>query len=360
MRSNLLIYGVTGYLGGLISRLAAAAGLPHVAAGRDLERVVAQADRLMLPSRAFSLSDPAKVNRGLGDAAVVLNAAGPFAETALPLAEACLRAGVHYLDLADGVVEVEALRQLDARAREAGVMLMPGVGLAMVPTDALAARLRRRLPTAVRLRLVCEAVGATSRGSLTALLAGLDREGYRRRQGELVPALAGDAALAIDLGGGPRRAVTDPWRGDLVTAYWSSVFSDIDIYAVHPTARRWLIAAARPGTVRRLLGGGAALGLVRQVARWLPHGPGEAALAAGATRLWAQAEDAGGNRVAASLRGPHAHLFTARTALWVAQRVLAGRLRVGFQTPATAYGPDLLDRLVDEIEGVELGSDRGL
>ena len=69
MRSNLLIYGVTGYVGGLISRVAAAAGLPHLAAGRDLERVTGHADPLMLPARTFSLSDPVKVGRALGDVA---------------------------------------------------------------------------------------------------------------------------------------------------------------------------------------------------------------------------------------------------------------------------------------------------
>jgi short subunit dehydrogenase-like uncharacterized protein len=354
MRSNLLIYGVTGYLGGLISRLAAAAGLPHVAAGRDLERVQAHADRLLLPARAFSLTDPAKVERGLAGAAVVLNAAAPFAETALPLAEACLRGGVHYLDLADAFDDLEAMRQLDARGREAGVMLLPGAGFAVVPTDALAARLRRRLPSAVRLRVACEAAGALSRGALAELLDRSHRQGRRRRQGELVDAWAGEDVRRVDLGAGPRLAVTDAWRGDLVSAYWSAVFSDIDTYAVHPPALRRLIAAARPGTAWRLLGGGAALALLRRVVRWLPPGPDEAALAAGATRIWAEAEDAHGNRVEARLRGPHCYLFTARAALWIAQRVLAGRLRVGFQTPATAYGPDLLDRLVEEIEDVAL------
>lgn len=355
MRSNLLIYGVTGYTGGLISRLAAAAGLPHVAAGRDLEAVAAHADPLLLPARTFSLSDPAKVARGLGDVAVVLNAAGPFAETGVPLAEACLRAGVHYLDVAGEAAELEALRRFDARAREAGVMLMPGVGFGILPTDALAARLRRRLPQAVRLRLAIEAVGGASRGTLETLFRDLRRGcGMRRRGGELAPALPGEAQMVVDFGGGPRVAISNPWRGDLASAWWSSVYPDVEVYTVYPAALRWLLRSRLAAPVRALAASPAGQAAVRQLIARRPAGPDERALAGGLTRIWAQAEDDTGSRVAALLRGPQAHLFTARTALWVAQRVLAGRLRVGFQTPVTAYGPDLVDRLLEDVEGLEV------
>jgi short subunit dehydrogenase-like uncharacterized protein len=359
MRSNLLVYGVTGYVGGLVSRAAAAAGLPHLAAGRDLERVIAHADPLLLPARTFSLSDPAKVGRALGDVAVVLNAAAPFAETAPPLAEACLRAGAHYLDLADGVPELEAIRRLDARAREAGIMLLPGVGVGVLPTDALAARLKRRLPSAVRLRLALETVGGMSRGSSRTLFRDLRHGvGVKRRGGELVPVRAGEERLVLDLGGGRRVAVTDPWRGDLASAWWSSVYPEIDVYAVHPawlrwlSSPRWLLPSALASPARALLATRAGQALVRRAIALRPAGPGEPEIAAGLTRIWAQAEDAAGQRVTARLRGPERHLFAARTALWAAQRVLAGRLRVGFQTPTTAYGPDLIDRLVEEVDGV--------
>lgn len=357
MRSNLLVYGVTGYTGGLISRLAAAAGLPHVAAGRDLELVAEHADPLMLPARAFSLGDPAKVGRALGDVAVVLNAAGPFAETGPPLADACLRSGVHYLDLAGEAAEIEAIRRLDARAREAGVMLMPGVGLAILPTDALAARLRRRLPSAIRLRLAVETVGRSSRGTLRTLLRDLrGGAGVKRRGGELVPARLGEEVRVIDLGGGPRVATTEPWRADPVSAWWSSVYPDIDVFAVHPAWRRWLLRALAARPVRAFLGTRAGEAAASRAIAFRPAGPSELELASGRTHIWAQAEDAAGQRVTARLHGPGPYELTARTALWVAQRVLAGRLRVGFQTPVTAYGPDLVDRLADEIEGVTLES----
>jgi short subunit dehydrogenase-like uncharacterized protein len=354
MRSDLLIYGVTGYTGALISRLAAAGGLPHVAAGRDLERVAAHADRLMVPARAFSLVHPAKIDRALEGIAVVLNAAGPFSETAMPLAEACLRGGVHYLDLAAGAPEIEAMQRLDARGREAGVMMMPGVGFGIVPTDALAARLRRRLPAAVRLRLVSEVVGRRSRGAVLALIRESCLPGVRRRGGDLVPAWAAEETVRIDLGGGPRWAVTAPWRGEPVTAWWSGVYPDIDTYTVLPAPLRWLLRSGRLPLARAIAGSGAAQAVLGWLAGRLPEGPNESQLGAGLTRVWAQAEDAAGGRATARLRGPDVYLFTARVALWVARRALTGRVRVGFQTPATAFGPDLLDRLAEQIEGLEI------
>lgn len=194
-----------------------------------------------------------------------------------------------------------------------------------------------------------------SRGSLRTAFRDLRRgDGVKRCGGELVPARPGEERLVLDLGGGRRAAVTDPWRGDLASAWWSSVYPEIDVYTVYPAMRRWLLRSALASPARALLASRAGQALVRQAIAHRPAGPGERELASGLTRIWAQAEDAAGHRATARLRGPEVHLFTARTALWVAQRVLAGRLRVGFQTPATAYGPDLVDRLVEEVEGVSV------
>ncbi|MDP9120915.1 MAG: saccharopine dehydrogenase NADP-binding domain-containing protein [Acidobacteriota bacterium] len=354
MKSSLLIYGVTGYTGGLISRLAAREGMVHIAAGRDTEKLAAHADPLLVPSRRFALDDAAKLARGLSDVTVVLNCAGPFGETGPPLAEACLETGTHYLDLAGEVPEFEAMLALDARARRGGSMLMPGVGFGVVPTDALSARLKRRMPSATRLRLAFEAVGGVSQGTLLTLLRDLDRPGGRRREGEMVAASTGEEVVRIDLGGGARLAVTNPWRGDLVTAFWSSVFLDIDTYTVYPAGVRYLMRSALG---KRLLTRPAMLRLLGRLVRRLPAGPDERALDKGLTRIWAEVEDPAGQRLAATMKGPDAYLFTARTALWVARKVLAGRAPVGFQTPVSAYGPDLIDRLCDEIPGLEIVTD---
>jgi short subunit dehydrogenase-like uncharacterized protein len=88
-------------------------------------------------------------------------------------------------------------------------------------------------------------------------------------------------------------------------------------------------------------------GLERLIAR-LPAGPDAGQLATGSTLnvAWAEAPD--GRGAAARLRGPHPYVLTSRAALAVVERVLAGEAPAGFQTPSTAFGPDL----VLAIEGV--------
>jgi short subunit dehydrogenase-like uncharacterized protein len=62
------------------------------------------------------------------DVAVVLCAAGPFSTTSRPVADACLRSRVHYLDITGEIDVFEALAARDAEAKARGIMLLPGVG----------------------------------------------------------------------------------------------------------------------------------------------------------------------------------------------------------------------------------------
>src|SRR3954463_9446409 len=162
--SELLVYGANGYTGELIARRGVERGLRPVLAGRRAEALASLAAELGLEARTFSLEDPAAVDQGIAGAKVVLNCAGPFARTAEPLAGGCLRARAHYLDITGEVAVFAALAARDAEARAAGVMLLPGAGFDVVPTDCLAAHLHRRLPTAQALRLAFRPSGGLSRG----------------------------------------------------------------------------------------------------------------------------------------------------------------------------------------------------
>ena len=141
-----LIYGATGYTGGLAARLAASRGQKPILAGRSQAPVRALAESLGLEHRTFGLEDPAALDRGLEGMEVVLHCAGPFSRTSRPMVEACLRTGTHYLDITGEALVFEALHARDAEARAAKVMLLPGAGFDVVPSDCLAAHLKRRLP----------------------------------------------------------------------------------------------------------------------------------------------------------------------------------------------------------------------
>ena len=80
-----------------------------------------------------------------------------------------------------------------------------------------------------------------------------------------------------------------------------------------------------------------------------PGGPTDEERSKGKTYLWGEASDLNGNRVESRLQTPEGYTITALAALNITQKILAGNFQFGFQTPAKAYGADL----VMEIEGVQ-------
>jgi short subunit dehydrogenase-like uncharacterized protein len=159
MSSALLIYGATGYVGQHVARTAGRLGVKAIVAGRDAAKLDRIASETGLERRAFGLDDPAAIDSALNSVAVVLNCAGPFKYTAEPLVAACLRTHAHYLDITGEIPVYEAIQAMDAQAKARGVMLLPGVGFDVVPTDCLALHLKQRLPSATRLRLAFQSVG---------------------------------------------------------------------------------------------------------------------------------------------------------------------------------------------------------
>ena len=92
------IYGATGYTGRLIAKAASDRRARPILAGRNLDKVKRVAEPLGLSARAFDLRDPAGIDAAIKDVSVVLCAAGPFSATSRPVADACLRNRVHYLE----------------------------------------------------------------------------------------------------------------------------------------------------------------------------------------------------------------------------------------------------------------------
>ncbi|MBJ8672829.1 saccharopine dehydrogenase NADP-binding domain-containing protein [Citrobacter koseri] len=137
-----MIYGANGYTGEMIAREAVRRGFRPVLAGRRQETVDFLARNLGLEAHAFALDNPAELLRQLEGCALVLNCAGPFSATAAPLMEACLQTRTHYLDITGEIDVFEAAQLLNTRARDAGVVLCPGVGFDVIPTDCVAAALK--------------------------------------------------------------------------------------------------------------------------------------------------------------------------------------------------------------------------
>jgi short subunit dehydrogenase-like uncharacterized protein len=345
MVSALMVYGATGYVGEYVARTAARLGVKAIVAGRDAARVDRIAGETGLERRAFGLDDPAAIDRALKDVAVVLNCAGPFKYTAEPLVEACLRCRAHYLDITGEIPVYEAMQARDRQAKARGVMLLPGVGFDVVPTDCLALHLKQRLPTANRLRLAFQTVGpaglppGTQRTAIELLQYG-DRV---RRNGNLTRPDTPGKTISVDFGEGPIKAQLVPW-GDVFTAYYSTGIPNIEDYFAAPLSLRRQFAFGRAiaplskfAPIRNLM------------LRAVRPGPSAELREQTRTHVWGEAADENGGRAISRLHGPEAGLvWTTITALGAARKALSGVAPAGYQTPSLALGKDY----VLEGEGV--------
>ncbi|GCE30940.1 saccharopine dehydrogenase [Dictyobacter alpinus] len=340
MPAQFLLYGATGYTGELIARAAVQRGLQPILAGRNLSTVQKLADELKLPYRAFNLNNPVLLDENLVNVGVVLNCAGPFAFTANKLAQACVRVQAHYLDIAGEVPEFQALHAYDEAARAANIMLLPGVGFGIVPSDCLALHLKQRLPEAVQLSLAFQAQGGISRGTVLTTLKDLPNPGAIRQSGELIAIRAGTQKRNIDFGSGLVPAVTNPWRGDIFTAYYSTGIPTIKTYTVYPMALRIVMALSKP--LKSILSSTTLQNFLKRLAQRQPAGPNAQERAQGKTILWGEVIDGHGTHVVSRLSGPEAYDFTVLTALSIAERVLSGEIQSGFHTPSQVYGADFI------------------
>jgi short subunit dehydrogenase-like uncharacterized protein len=334
-----LLYGANGYTGRLAAERAVERGLRPILAGRNASALARLGTELGLEHRVFGLDDPARLREGLKGMTAVLHCAGPFVHTAPPMVQACLESHTHYLDITGEIVVFETLHQQDSQARAAGVMLLPGAGFDVVPSDCLALYLKQQLPSATHLRLAFR-TPFVSGGTLATALEHLGQAPLIRRDGRLVPAPPG-LSCTVDFGSGLVRAMPLSW-GDLVTAYHSTGIPNLEVYTAF--GGRWMGLSGLLEKFLRLPG----------VKPWLQSrirrmgGPDAARRAQATSQVWGEARDESGSRRAARLQAPEAYTLTALTAVAAVERVLRGEAPPGFQTPATAYGADF----ILEIPGV--------
>ncbi len=342
MANTFLIYGANGYTGELITRFAAERGLKPILAGRNEAKISELAGKYGFEYRVFSLDDTAKLDAALGEVDMVLHCAGPFSITSLPMVKACLRNRKHYTDITGEISVFETCAAMDEKAKEAGVMVMPGVGFDVVPSDCLARHLKDRLATATHLSLAFYGMGRISHGTQATMTMNVGKGGAIRKDGKITGVPAAWKTREIDFGDVTKTGVTIPW-GDVSTAFYSTGIPNIEVFTVVPPSNLKMMKMSR------YLGWLLATGPVQSyLQKKIPAGgPSDAEREKGRTLLWGKATDANGNKVESRLQGPEGYTVTAIAALNIAEKILAGNFTPGYQTPAKAYGAGL----ILEIEG---------
>ena len=337
---NFLIYGSYGYTGQLIVERALNEGLRPILAGRNEKKLRAQAEQTNLDCRPFSLNDTAKLDSALLEVDAVLHCAGPFIRTFRPMAEGCLRTKRHYVDISGEIPGFEALASRDAQAKEAGIMLLPGAGFEVVPSDCLAAHLKQRLPSARHFRLFLRGVGAgVSRGTAKSAVENMHRQGMIRRDGELVQVPPAWNVRERDFGRGYTKVVSVGW-GDVSTAYYSTGIPNIETYfAFSQPAINFLrfMRLIGPLMYNRLT-----KGILKLLIDTFLKGPKEESRKKALAIFVGEVIAQNGERAVSKLITPEGYTCTALTTVEIMQRVLNGDFKTGFQTPSLAYGSNFI------------------
>lgn len=347
MQNNrFLLYGANGYTGQLIARMAADYGLSPILAGRNETSLQSLAATLQLPYKVIDLSDTKRLQEALQDVEVVLHAAGPFQFTSRAMIESCLATKTHYLDITGEISVFEKAKTYDAKGREAGIMIMPGTGFDVVPTDCTALFLKDHLPDATHLQLAFAMIGGKlSHGTAATMAENLGQGGCVRENGKIVAKPMGHKGFWLDFGIKKLFVMCIPW-GDISTAYTTTGIPNIETYTgTSPKtfsmlkwqwAYNWIL---RTDLVRNY---------AKKKLKQKPAGPTDEMRAKAVSLVWGEARNAAGQKVGVRMQGPEGYTLTALTSLLITQKVLQGNFKTGYQTPAGAYGADL----ILEIPGV--------
>ncbi len=314
-----MLYGAAGHTGSMIARHALERGHRPLVAGRSAPTITALSEELDLEHRVLGLDDPPALRAALDDVDLVLNAAGPFLHTAAALAEACLIAGVHYLDISNELQVFRVLYDLDDRAQKAGVTIMPGVGSGVVATNCLARYVSDAVGGAESLEVGSRIASAQpGPGAAATRRENLPYGGWIRQGGELRPQQLGSGTTMIVFPDGTFGAVPVP-TGDLEAAFQATGAPDVTAYSVAVDAKASDEALAEPGTFRSF--------------------------------GWARATGGGGVGAEAWLETGESYAFTADTSVRAVEEALSGSMR-GALSPAAAFGADFVLK-VDNTARIE-------
>lgn len=338
--SSFLLYGANGYTGKLIAKLAQEYGLKPILAGRRAEVLEPLAKELNTTYHIVDLNDTAKLESVLKELPLVLHAAGPFNKTAKQMIDACLKTNTHYIDITGEIGVYEMAKKYHDAAINAGIMLMPGVGFDVVPTDCIALFLKNKLPDATELKLAFASIGGgLSHGTSLTMAEGMGEKSAVRKDGAIVRVPLGHKGMWVDFGLKKLFVMTIPW-GDISTAYTTTGIPNIETYTgTSPKTFKllkfqflynWLLRTSfmRKQAIKKINN--------------KPAGPADERRTKSIGLVWGEVKNANGQTAQARLIGPDGYTLTAHTSLIIAKKILDNNVKPGYQTPAGCYGADLI------------------
>ncbi len=341
-----VLYGAYGFTGRLILDHARHLGLRPVIAGRSNEKLAEVARTHELEHVAARADDPDALTDMLRGAALVLNAAGPFGDTAVPLMRACLRTGTRYVDIGGDVTVLKDQLPLARAFEQKKIAAILAVGFDVVPTDYAAKWVAfddgKLVDGADEIRLGLSLPLSMSRGSAKAYIDEVHQGTLILRNGALERVRPLAHTWAFDYGNGPRISLANTW-GDLLTAPLTTGIQNVSVYF---EATRGVRQAARLSELiavpARWAWGRA---LLKTLVRFQSEGPNEHLRAARHATVVAHLLSRGEVIRTIRVRTGDPYEFTGAAAARAVQRLLVAHDLTGVRTPASVLGDDFLNGL---------------
>ncbi len=317
----MLIYGAAGYTGKIIAARAKELHLDFEIAGRKHDKIKDLAVELEVPFHVFRVDDEEGWKEALADKQVLVNAAGPFKDTAEQAMSACLKAGVYYLDISAELDTYRLAEALDIKAKEANIQLMSGAGL-FVSYDALAFYVAGKVMNPQKLSVGFRHFGGFSRGSVISSKNIADLGILVRKNGEII-ASPNSIPKVFRFADYEEECLPTP-LGGIILSYKSTGIPNIEEY----------FSLKLP-----------AVGLPNLALGDLPDGPTAEERAAGRNAISAEVIGENGEIFRAAVDAPSGYTLTPLSVIAIANRILNNDFKIGYQSPASAYGVSIINEI---------------
>jgi len=322
-KDKLLLYGASGYTGKIIAERAKELNLDFEIAGRSEDKIRTMARELNVAYHCYTVEDFEAWERALANKKVLINAAGPFHATAAPAMKACLKAGVHYLDISAELGSYQLAESLDEEAKAADIQLMSGAGL-FVSYDALVVHLSKLVDEPLHLKVGFRHYGGFSGGSVASSKNIADLGILIRKEGVITVNLNPQPKV-FSFGKEEVECLPTP-LGGIILSYKSIGIPNIEEF----------FSLKLPATE-----------LPDLTPENLPDGPTREERSAGRNGISAELTGKDGEAVQAYVDAPSGYDLTPLSVVAVANRILKGDFKVGYQSPGSAYGEDIINDIPD-------------
>jgi len=361
---RIIVWGATGYTGGLVARRLAEQGVPDVVlAGRSGARLEELAAKLP-GDQDVAVADserPQTVQALVNGDDVVVATVGPFSRHGWAAAQACAESGASYLDSTGEPPFIKrVVDELSGVATERGAVLAPAFGYDFVPGQLAAVHALRAAQTATALRVGYFTSGRgagrmTSGGTQASIASMLAEPSFAWRGRRLVRERSAARVRRFPASGGQLSAISVGGSEHLFLPRTFGQLNEVDVYLGWAGGRSRLVQAGSavtsvltrvpgvPGVVDRA---------TARMVRGSTGGPSECDRAKVLTRVIAHAvADDGAVLARCELRGPNPYDLTAALLQAAAQRLRDGEVKPepGVVGPAGLLGVDGLLTFGEEV-----------